>query len=360
MVEKGKNLLTNQQKNSNKDVPQKRRIKMRFNKTMSIFAILVMVIAVGTPSGLLGNNYNNGHDVDAIYQSIRNAGPLYEWDQDIVEFYNEGMKIVCTLVIPNTGKKPPVVITLNGFAEDRYYFQIPNTGGEYFYDRLSRILAEQGFATLRVDYRGSGESDGDYSFTTLSTQISDALAAVEYLTQNQQNVVNTHSIGMVGHSQGGLVASVAASRDERVDSVVVWSAPNSPFCYESVFARDFIKQGLALPDGGSITVELVIGGEFYGYIDLGKGFFQDLFKIDPVAAIASYKRPLMYIAGKYDTIVWPQPAVGEMFLKYHKGIEKLVALDGDHEFNSWCGPELFDDTLYWTAAWFIKTLKDKH
>jgi pimeloyl-ACP methyl ester carboxylesterase len=330
---------------------------MRLNKTTSILAILVMVIAVGTPSGLFGKNYNNGHDVDTIYQSIRNAGAVYEWDQDIVEFYNEGMKIVCTLVIPNTGKKPPVVITLNGFAEDRHYFQIPNTGGEYYYERLSRILAEQGFATLRVDFRGSGESDGDYTFTSFSTQISDALTAVEYVTRNLQNRVDTRSIGMVGHSQGGLVASNAASMDKRVNSLVVWSAPNSPFCYESVFSRNYIQQGLALPDGGSITVELVIGGEFYGYIDLGKKFFKDLFKFDPVAAITKYNGPLMYIAGKEDIIVWPQPAVGELFLKYHKGVEKLVALDGDHEFNSWNGPEVFDETLYWTAAWFVKTLK---
>ncbi len=329
---------------------------MRLQKTSIILTILVMVLAVGTPSGLAAKNYNNGHDVDAIYQSIRNGGPKYEWNQEIVSFQNEGMNIVCTLVIPKTVQKPPVVITLNGFAEDRFYFQIPNTGSEYYYDRLSRILAEQGFATLRVDYRGSGDSDGDYTFTGFSTQISDALAAVDYITHNLHGKVDTHSIGMVGHSQGGLVASNAASMDGRVDSVVVWSAPNSPFCYESIFARDYIKQGLALPDGGSITVELVINGEFYGYIDLGKKFFKDLFKFDPVAAITKYNGPLMYIAGKYDTIVWPQPAVGELFLKYHKGAEKLVVLEGDHEFNSWYGPELFDDTLYWTAAWFIKTL----
>ena len=61
---------------------------MSLNKTTIILTILVMVLALGTPSGLEGKNHQNEADVDAIYQSIRNAGPLYEWDQEIVSFQN--------------------------------------------------------------------------------------------------------------------------------------------------------------------------------------------------------------------------------------------------------------------------------
>ena len=66
---------------------------------------------------------------------------------------------------------------------------------------------------------------------------------------------------------------------------------------------------------------------------------------------------MMYVGGKADPIVWPQPNAGQTFMKYHDGREKLVMLDGDHEFNSDYGYEMFDDAVFWAAAWFLKTLK---
>jgi hypothetical protein len=260
-------------------------------------------------------------------------------------------------VTPKGIRKPPVVITLNGFAEDRFYKEIPNTGGEHFYPRLSRILAEQGFATLRVDYRGSGDSDGDYTMTTFSTQISDALAAVKHICSKLRRTVDWKNIGMLGFSQGGLVTSVAASMEDKIDSVVLWSAVASPpITYSSLLPLDGIKDGLVLPDGGTITLPIYVGDIYLGDIELGKGFFQDMFLVDPVAAIRGYEGPMMYVAGIKDIIVWPQPHAGQMFLNYHNGFEKLIVLNGDHEFDSDYSFEVFDEAVYWAVAWFIKTL----
>ncbi len=302
----------------------------------------------------------SGHqsDVDAVYQEIRNSSPAYDVQEAVVTFQNEGMNLVATLVTPKGLKKPPIVITLNGFAEDRFYKEIPNTGGEHFYPRLSRKFAELGIASLRVDYRGSGDSDGDYTMTTFSTQISDALAVVEYVNSNLKHKVNANSIGMLGFSQGGLVTSVAASKDKRIDSAVIWSGVVSPtFTYGSLLTFDGIRQGVMLPDGGILNVPIYVGDLYLGNIDLGKGFFQEVFTVSPRAAIRDYKGPLMYVAGKVDPIVFPQPAAGQSLLDNHDGEEKLVLLPGDHEFDSDYGFEQFDDAIYWGAAWFIKTLK---
>ncbi|MCP5049739.1 MAG: hypothetical protein GY940_21400 [bacterium] len=297
-------------------------------------------------------------DVDATYQAIRNSSPVYEVEEEVLIFQNEGMNLVATLVTPKGLRKPPVVITFNGFAEDRFYKEIPNTGGEHFYPRLSRKFAELGIATLRVDYRGSGDSDGDYTMTTFSTQISDALAAVEYVSRNLRRRVNATSIGMLGFSQGGLVTSFAASKDKRIDSAVIWSGVVTPaFTYGSLLTFDGIREGVALPDGGILNVPIFVGDLFLGNIDLGKGFFQEVFTADPRAAIRDFKGPLMYVAGEADPIVFPQPAVAQSLLDNHDGEEKLVLLPGDHEFDSDYGFEQFDDAIYWGAAWFINTLK---
>lgn len=332
---------------------------MILNKTTIILTILVMVLALGTPSGLDAKNQRNG-DVDSIYQDIRDNGPLYNWNETIVTFENEGMTLVCSLTIPVTYNLSPIVITMNGFGGDRNDAEIPGTG-EPFFKRFARILAEQGIASLRVDFRGSGETGGGYQMTSFSSQVSDARAAIDYIEKNLANQVNIQSIGMMGFSQGGIVGSTTAARDDRVDSLVLWSPVASPpDCYgnTNMLMEEGIKRGLALPDGGYDDFELYWEGQGCGwFIPLGKAFFEDLFNIDPVAEIRKFKNPLMVIVGKEDPIVWPQPAKGQLYMKYHQGQEELVVLDGDHAFNWWAGPEGPDTAFYWSAAWFIKTLK---
>jgi len=319
---------------------------------MIVICLLVFVFSLSAKA------QNSGLSVEEIYNSIRSCGPQYDWVESIVTFTNEGMTLVCSLTIPGTSQLPPIVITMNGFGGDRDDVEIPGTG-EPFFKRFARILAEQGIASLRIDFRGSGDSDGEYQMTSFSTQISDALAAVDYICNNLKHQVNTKSIGMMGFSQGGIGGSTAAAKDKRVDSVVLWSPVTCPpHTYEGLITKQGIKTGLALPDGGWDMFGLYLDGQYLGVdLPLGKVFFEDLFNIDPLAEIRKYQDPLMVIVGNEDPIVWPQPAKGQLYMKYHEGFEKLVALDVDHAFNWWAGPEGPDTAYYWSTAWFIKTLK---
>jgi pimeloyl-ACP methyl ester carboxylesterase len=327
--------------------------------TLTVLSVFVFSLGLGAAEEK-SQQACNGSSVEEIYSNIRQAGPEYEWDESIVSFENEGMTVVCSLTLPSTPYLSPIVITLNGFGGNRNDEIIPGTD-EPLFKRFARILAEQGIASLRVDFRGSGDSDGEYQMTTFSTQISDTLAAVEYICKNLKHQVNTKSIGIVGFSQGGLVGSTAAAKDKRVESLVLWSPVTIPLhCYGGLLMDEGIRKGLALPDGGYDIFSLYLNGQYLDWdLPLGKGFFEDLFRIDPIAEIKKFKNPMMVIVGKNDPIVWPQPVKGQLFMKYHEGLEELVALDVDHAFNYWAGPEGPDDTFYWSTAWFIKTLKNK-
>jgi pimeloyl-ACP methyl ester carboxylesterase len=307
------------------------------------------------------DRFFNSSKVDEIYESIRYATPLYQWEERVVTFENEGMTMVSSLILPKTNKKCPLVIILNGFAGDRKEDLIPGTS-EYLWARLSRILAEQGLASLRIDFRGSGESEGEYEMTTFSTQISDTMAAFAYSRLNLRHLVEWKSIGLLGFSQGGLVAACAAARDNRVESVLLWSpVTHAPIVYEGLLSKQGIRQGLALPEAGSVTLPIYINDEYINLdVPLGKGFFLDLYRIDPMAEVQkNYTGPLMVICGQQDPVVWPQPQMSELFLSHHEGFEKLVMLDADHAFNWWDGPEpqRFHDAIYWSAAWFLYTLR---
>lgn len=315
---------------------------------------LILVVFIG----LVVPWWGFGDEVDAAYMQIRNAGPKYAVDVKEVNFQNEGMRVNCTLRTPRLAKSYPIVITLNGFGGYKDEANIPGTD-EGILSRTARILAEQGFCVLQVEFRGQPDSDGDYGMTSFSSQVSDVLAAVNYI-QKLKDPVKRDSIGLIGFSQGGLVGSIAASQDPRISSIVMWSAPAfPPHDYEGLITKDGIRQGLALAEGETAMFPIYVEGTYYWDVQLGRQFFIDLFTVTPLPNLKNYGGNMMYIAGLNDVIVWPQPQVGHTWLKFHDGKEKLVELDADHAFDFWDGPvpEKLDDAIYWSVAWFMKTLK---
>lgn len=331
-----------------------------FSKKVFTLFVLVMFVLVSTAAGETAESKYQSEKVDEIYNSIRNAGPKYEAEEQIVNFSNEGMNIVASLVLPKGLRRPPIVLFLNGYAGDRKELLVTGTE-EYIWERLSRILSEQGLASLRIDFRGSGDSDGDFTMTTFSTQISDAIAAVEFISRNLRDYVDWKNIGIIGFSQGGLVGACTAARDDRVDSLCLWSpVSHPPMVYENLFLKEGMKQGLALQEGETITLGIYVNEVYVDWdVPMGKKFFDQIFQVAPLTEVSkNYKGPLFALCGVNDPIIWPQPHQSEIYLTYHDGFEKLVMLDADHAFNWWDGsePPRFDDAIYWSAAWFLHTL----
>lgn len=333
---------------------------MLFSKRVSVvLLIFVFVISLGAAE-TSEQKKRSSEEVDAIYNMIRNRGPVYQWEGQEVAFTHQGMNMVGDLYVPKTNKKMPVVIFLNGFAGDRKELLVTDST-EYIWERVSRILAEQGFAALRVDFRGSGDSDGDFTMASFTTQIEDCIAMLEFISTKLRKRVDWKNIGLIGFSQGGLVAACTAARDDRVDSLCLWSpVSHPPMVYENLISKQGVKQGLALPEGGSAVFPIYVNETYVNWdVPMGKQFFDNLFQVAPLPEIQkNYQGPLFALCGVQDPIIWPQPHQSELYLRYHDGFEKLVMLDADHAFNYWDGPtpEKFDDAIYWSAAWFMYTL----
>lgn len=288
---------------------------------------------------------------DAMAQ-YRAATPQYQVVESVVQLENEGQTIVGTLALPDGAEGPlPVVLIFHGFTGQRQELPIVNTE-ESMYSRTARILAEQGYASLRIDFRGSGESDGAWEDTTFSSQISDALVALDYVSGLEN--IDPERIALLGLSQGGLVSASVAGRDSRVKSVILWSAVATPaYTYSGLLTAEVVQAGLQAGDE-AVAFTLPWGAES----SLKRPFFEDLFKVDPVAEITQYTGPLMSVVGLNDTIVTPQPMAGQLFLIYHPGDnERLVELDADHVFDILGeGPDNLDDAIAWALAWLSTTL----
>lgn len=269
-----------------------------------------------------------------------------------ITFQSEGKTVVGTLALPTASAAPyPTVLMLHGFTNTRD--ELPVTGGdETMYGRMARVLGAAGIASLRIDFRGSGDSDGAWEDTTFTGQISDTLTAIDYLATVP--AVDMARLGVIGFSQGGLVAAEVAAVDQRVRNVVLWSAvANAPDTYKHILTAETVAAGLA-SNGAPIPVTTQWGAQF----ELRTGFFSDLFQYDPVAAIAQVEDPLLVVVGLQDTTVTPQPAYGELFLRAHEGVEQLVAVESDHVYNVLTdpGPQVFDTVVAATVTWLQETL----
>jgi len=80
-------------------------------------------------------------------------------------------------------------------------------------------LTRQGFVVLRVDKRGVGQSTGNYDVSTSEDFAADVLAGVEYLKTRKE--VDAEQIGLIGHSEGGLIAPMVAVKSNDVAFIVL-------------------------------------------------------------------------------------------------------------------------------------------
>jgi hypothetical protein len=135
-----------------------------------------------------------------------------------------GFSLTATLSRPTSQPSPaprfPAIILVGGSEPtDREEW----VAGIPLFGQLASALADAGFAVLRYDKRGIGQSGGRAETATLSDYADDAVAAVQFLKRRKD--VDPARIAMLGYSEGGAVASVAASRGSDIAALVLVAAP---------------------------------------------------------------------------------------------------------------------------------------
>lgn len=134
----------------------------------------------------------------------------YGYTQAEVHFQNKQVELVGTLMTPvSTGPHPAVVFIHGSGVSDR---------NNLWYLHIADFLARQGIVVLFPDKRGCGKSGGEWHIAGFEDFAGDALAGVHYLMQLES--VDEKQIGMIGFSQGGWIAPLAASMSPDVSFVV--------------------------------------------------------------------------------------------------------------------------------------------
>ncbi len=180
----------------------------------------------------------------------------------------------------------PMVILMHGIFSSKDYGPMP---------QLAKGLAKAGIASIRFDFDGHGKSEGRKQDMTIEKEIADARAVWNYV----KGLPYVSSVGLLGHSQGGVIASMIAGRLAAEGG----AAP----------------AGLVLIAPGSVIKEACQGGKFFnahfdpkdppeyircwGLYKLGREYLVTTQQLDIYGTAAAYKGPVLLLHGDNDGIV---------------------------------------------------------
>jgi uncharacterized protein len=146
----------------------------------------------------------------------------FPYTSEDVTFPNDkfNIRLAGTLTIPaGTGPFPAVIMITGSGAQNRNEELLGHKPFLVIADWLSR----NGIAVLRYDDRGVGKSQGNYATATSADLATDAAAALVYLKGNPK--INQKAIGLMGHSEGGLIAPIVASSNPDIAFIVSLAGP---------------------------------------------------------------------------------------------------------------------------------------
>lgn len=235
--------------------------------------------------------------------------------QKIVEIDSENLRLRGMLHVPESiNNKLPIVIIYHGFCGNKM-------GPHFIFVKLSRILESVGIASIRFDFAGSGESEGNFIDMTMGTELKDANNILNYV--RNLDFIDKDKIGILGLSMGGAIASIiAGNRKSDIKTMCLWAPAGN--MNEIILDKNYIGDSYEkFRQKGYFDVEgLPIGA---GFVD----FFENI-KIYEKAAV--YDKRSLIIHGDKDEIV--PIGTSQKYISIFKKLSQLKIISGaNHTFD---------------------------
>ena len=208
------------------------------------------------------------------------------------------------------GQQCPMVVFCHGFG---------GTKEGPLFELITDSLQKHGIASIRFDFNGHGESEGKFEEMTVPNEINDAKKVIEYV----RDLRYVSKIALVGHSQGGVVASMTAGELGSDISAVVLMAPAAVLRDDAIRGSTFGKQYNPLDPPEYV--------ELWGPQRLGRNYIKTAFSLPIYETAANYHGPALIIHGNGDRIV--PYTYGLRFHQQWKGSEYVLQEYFDHGFS---------------------------
>lgn len=239
--------------------------------------------------------------------------------------------------------KIPAVVMLHGTASNK------DEAGDG-YKIAAPFFAQQGIASIRIDFIGTGDSKTDYSDYSYTSAVADAMRAYDAI--KAEEYVDPTKISVMGWSQGGTIALLAAGRNpSSFSSVLTWSGAYDLRNLVSDEANGYVS-----------FEEAKRQADQQGYYDykfswrdplhLGQRWFHDVATIDVLKEFSSFTGRVEAIVGTEDVVVPPQN--GNEIIKGHEGGKVFSVQGGDHTFLALTGDyRLFHQVVNESASFLL-------
>jgi pimeloyl-ACP methyl ester carboxylesterase len=171
--------------------------------------------------------------------------PPYPYRSEDVEYGNEDKTLSygATITIPE-GKGPfPAAVLITGSGPQNRDEEIM---GHKLFAVIADHLTRKGFVILRVDDRGVGKSTGDFSKATSQDFANDVSSSFDYLLTRPE--VDKKKAGLIGHSEGGMIAPMVAVKRKDVDFIVLLAGPGVPVIELMAEQNEAIARSAGLSD----------------------------------------------------------------------------------------------------------------
>jgi dipeptidyl aminopeptidase/acylaminoacyl peptidase len=233
-----------------------------------------------------------------------------------VVFDCKGQQIVGMLHMPEGRTRVPAALLLHGFTGHKAEIH-------RMFVKLARKLTEHGIACLRFDFRGCGDSAGEFEEMTLRTKLCDATAALKFLLRHKR--VNPKRIALVGLSLGGAVAVHLFGREKTHIKTLVLISP--------VADGAVILDQFATPEAVASLAQTGIA-DYFGNL-VGVQFIRQFADMKPLREVTKCQCPVLLLHGENDeTVPVEHTNQYERALQSSKReIKKIIIPDADHTFN---------------------------
>jgi pimeloyl-ACP methyl ester carboxylesterase len=180
-----------------------------------------------------------------VYQPVikrpQEPSKPYPYNSEEITFQNTlaNITLAGTLTLPSKEGNYPAVVLISGSGAQNRNEEI---SGHKPFLIIADYLTRRGIAVLRFDDRGVGKSTGDFKAATTADFATDAASAVAFLRTRKE--INTNRIGLIGHSEGGIVAPMVASSSEDVNFIVMLASPGIEIRKVLMMQQELIPRSL--------------------------------------------------------------------------------------------------------------------
>jgi pimeloyl-ACP methyl ester carboxylesterase len=179
-----------------------------------------------------------------------------------------------TLTKPNNTISFPTVILISGSGPQDRNSELM---GHKPFLVIAEYLSNNGIAVLRIDDRGVGESTGDHNSAHLSDFVNDTQSAFEYLTTRKD--LDSKKIGLIGHSLGGVIAPIVASKNNDLDFIILLAGTGMRGDKLMLLQKEIIERRMGITEPNIELGQKNIRGAYDIILNHGENESQGILKI---------------------------------------------------------------------------------